>query len=329
MRLIVVRRKAELSVRSRATLQIKMKDKTVERPLRDVEAVLIIGGHVRIKSTVPPVLAQHNIPLAVLAMDNIAILVNPVTTSYNNYRRLQYTLDKQHALDIALEYIKAKVNGLASIIKNATGKAPQLPSPPRKISDPGKYEEEIRKWEATASNTLWDHLVQLIDNEILETLRDKYGFRGRKPRHPDPFNKTLSIMYAVIYSLATKALIAAGLDPTYGFLHKTKYSTPLTFDYTEMFKPVAVQATIDLINSEGLPPIESDGELGREAVNKAIKQLYQYLELKHTKTGKTIYQYIIIKAYCLAKHLERKCSKNKLTITWDKKNYKQPRYNES
>ena len=171
-------------------------------------------------------------------------------------------------------------------------------------------------------------LKVLINKDYLKTLKDKYGFRGRKPRHPDPFNKTLSVMYAVLYSLATKALIAAGLDPTYGFLHRTKYSTPLTFDYTEMFKPIAIQATIDLINSRGLPQLERDGELSREAINEAIKLLYKYLELKHKKTEKTIYQYIIIKAYCLAKHLEGKCNINKLTITWNKKNYRQPTHKE-
>ena len=174
---------------------------------------------------------------------------------------------------------------------------------------------------STASHQLRSRLVELLKLNILDMLKEEYGFSGRRPRHPDPFNKTLSVMYAVLYSLATKALIAAGLDPTYGFLHRTRYSTPLTFDYTEMFKPIAVDATISLVNNTGLPELDTDGELARPWVNRAISELYKNLTLKHNKTGKTPYQQIMLKAFCLAKHLEGRCPRNRITFTWNKRNY--------
>lgn len=323
LRLLVIRRADELGVRSRSTLVIKYGNTIRERALRDIDAVLVIGSGVKICSALPPVLSLHGIPLAFMAKDHVAITINPVMTFYNNYRRLQYQLLKKDALSIALKYIKARIAGMINILKYHRVKPPEIPTPPDPISDETVYERKIRVWESISSSILWPRLISLLNENYLKKLKDKFGFFGRKPRHPDPFNKTLSVMYSVLYSLATKALIVAGLDPTHGFLHRTRYSTPLTFDYTEMFKPIAIEATITLINKEGIPELDTDNELTREWINKTIKQLYEYLTLKHKDTGKTPYQQIYLKAFCLAKYLENRLSDKMLTIVWNRRQYRQ------
>ncbi len=319
-----------MKVKSRSVLQLIYISKTGkevirEYPLRDLEGVLVIGRGLLIESSVLSVLPSMNIPVSIIARDSVGILINPVITVTNNYRRLQYGLDKAKALTIALQYLKAKINGMINILKYYRITPPPIPEPPMQLDDPEDYEYMIRVWEATASKTLWQALTKTIRPEQLDKLVNEYNFSGRKPRHPDPFNKTLSVMYSVLYTLATKALLANGLDPTHGLLHRTKYSTPLTFDYTEMFKPIAMQATIDLINSQGLPELGEDGELTRESVNRAIRTIYQYLSLRHKDTKKTPYRQIHLKAFCLAKHLEGKCSQHKLTVTWDRSLYRQRR----
>ncbi len=325
-KVLVIRRRGKLKMKSRSVLQLQYKkgDKTIirEYPVRDLDSILVIGNNVYIESGLISVLATLNIPVTSIARDSIGILYNPIVIVNPNYRRMQYLIEKTRGLDIAKSYLESKILGMRNILQYYNLHIPPLPKPPKIIDDPSTYEYHIRLWESQTSNILWDMLIILINPPILNELKNKYGFQGRKPRHPDPFNKTLSIMYAVIYSLATKALLAAGLDPTHGFLHRTRYSTPLTFDYSEMFKPIAIHATIDLVNTEGLPTLAEDGELDRSSVNKAIKWLYKYLTMKHRKTGKTPYQYIFLKAYCLAKHLENKCRKDRLTVTWDKRNYK-------
>lgn len=327
MRLLVVRRAERLSVKGRSTVVISLGGRTVERGLRDIDAIMVIGSKVLIESSLPPVLAFHNIPLTVLSMDSIAILYNPVATRYNNYRRLQYTIDKCKALTIALEYIKSRISGMENVLKylRAEHLVPHIPEPPERCEEPDTFEDRVRSWEAVSSHALWSGLARVIDGKVLKELKTRYGFSGRKPRHPDPFNKTLSVMYATLYSLGTKALAAAGLDPTYGFLHKARYSTPLTFDYIEMFKPIAIQATIELVNTQGLPELGPDKELTREWVNRSIKQLYSYLTLKHRRTGKTPYQQIMLKAYTLARHLEGKAGLPALTITWNRSEYRKPK----
>lgn len=53
--------------RSRSVLVMGFGGRVVERPLRDLDAVLVIGGGVLIESSVPPVLSLHNIPLSFIA----------------------------------------------------------------------------------------------------------------------------------------------------------------------------------------------------------------------------------------------------------------------
>ncbi len=322
MRLLIIRKAKELQVKSRSIIRIKKTDEEIiDRPLRDIEAVLVIGSTIKISSGLPPVLAYHNIPLSIIAKDSIAILHNPIKTRSNHIRYLQYTLSTEKKHEIALEYIKTKIKGIQNIIKYHTGTTPTVPDPPSLTGDTETDEETIRTWESLTSSKLWKKLTTLIKPRYLKTLKEQYNFKGRKPRHPDPFNKTLSVMYAVIYSIATKALAASGLDPTQGFLHKTRYSTPLTFDFTEMYKPLAIHATISMINKHGLPKIGNDGELTQEHINQTIKYLYQFLTLRHKKTNKSIHTIIYLKAICLARHLEGKCPMNKITFTWDKRNY--------
>ncbi|MBE9390812.1 CRISPR-associated endonuclease Cas1 [Fervidicoccus fontis] len=321
MRLLVVRSEAELYVKGRASIIIKRENRFDEKHLRDIDSVLIIGSSVKISSSLPPVLSSFNIPLAIVAKNSVSIMINPIVTQYNNYRSLQYRLEPIRGLEIALEYIKSRVNGMVNILKNRKLEIPNFPDPPTPGSEPKVFEQRIRSWESQTSGALWNSMTRLIKPSILEELRNKYEFNGRRPRHRDPFNKTLSIMYAVLYSLGTKALLTAGLDPTSGFLHRTKYNIPLTFDYTEMFKPVAIEATIDMVN-EGLPDLNEDGELNKDGVNLAIKNLYGYLTLQHKDTKKSIYQQIFLKAFSLAKFLEGDLKKEKLTIVWNRTQYR-------
>ena len=328
---LIIRRKGKLKMKSRSVLQLQyaLGEKVVikEYPIRNLDAVLIIGRGFYLESSVLSVLASMNVPVSIIAKDSVSILINPIITISSKYRIQQYCLDKKQVLDIAREYLNSKILGMANILKYHRKSLIKLPEPPLSNEDPEIYELNLRSWEAYTSNKLWDNLQTIMKEDILQELREKYNFRGRKPRHPDPFNKTLSVMYAVLYSLSTKALIAAGLDPTYGFLHRTRYSTPLTFDYTEMYKPIAIQATIELVNKNGLPELSSDGELTRGSINNAIRMLYDYLTLTHRITGKTPYQQIYLKAFCLAKHLEGRCGRRNLVVTWDRAQYRRKKRN--
>ena len=97
--------------------------------------------------------------------------------------------------------------------------------------------EAIRGLEAQAARKYWSSIATLVPDWV--------GFTGRDPFSEDPLNKALNYGYAILYSLASDALIVAGLDPYAGFLHADKSGRPsLVYDYSDMFKPIAVDRVL-------------------------------------------------------------------------------------
>jgi len=97
--------------------------------------------------------------------------------------------------------------------------------------------DAVRGLEAQAARRYWSAIATLVPDWV--------GFPGRDPLGDDPLNKALSYGYAILYSLASDALIVAGLDPYAGFLHVDRSGRPsLVYDYSEMFKPVAVDRVL-------------------------------------------------------------------------------------
>ncbi len=95
----------------------------------------------------------------------------------------------------------------------------------------------LRNMEAQAARRYWQLVATLLPEDL--------GFHGREPRGDDPFNKALSYGYAILYSICYDALIVAGLDPYAGFLHADRSGREsLVYDYSEPFKPVAVDLVL-------------------------------------------------------------------------------------
>jgi CRISPR-associated protein Cas1 len=80
-----------------------------------------------------------------------------------------------------------------------------------------------------------------------------FDFEGRNRRPPrDPVNALLSFAYALLVRDARIALLAAGFDPTVGFLHQPRPGRPaLALDLMEEFRPlVADSVVLTAINTE-------------------------------------------------------------------------------
>ncbi len=73
-----------------------------------------------------------------------------------------------------------------------------------------------------------------------------FDFAGRNRRPPrDPVNAMLSFGYALLAKEATVALLAAGLDPYWGFLHEPRHGRPaLALDLMEEFRPLLVDSVV-------------------------------------------------------------------------------------
>lgn len=105
---------------------------------------------------------------------------------------------------------------------------------------------------------------------------------GRSKRPPkDPFNATLSFLYSLLYKSVRQAIIAVGLDPSFGFYHTPRSSAePLVLDLMELFRVSLCDMTlIGSINRKSW--IDEDFEITKNKVwlsesgRKKATQLYE------------------------------------------------------
>ena len=92
----------------------------------------------------------------------------------------------------------------------------------------------LRGDEALAAKTYFQGLAALISSREGELLR----FTGRTRRPPkDPFNALLSFGYALLYRDCVAGLLAAGLEPAFGFMHTPRSAAyPLAMDIMDLFR---------------------------------------------------------------------------------------------
>ncbi|MEM4570405.1 MAG: CRISPR-associated endonuclease Cas1 [Desulfurococcaceae archaeon] len=315
MRTIFVKNAELVSRKSRSSLIIHRRDGTYrEVNIRDIEAVVILGATTRIDCGVVSLLSRYNIPLSIVNKLGVSILTVPVVTLYSETRRAQYSLSDDEKAEIMLEILKAKFRGLSNILKYHERSAPEADL------EEAVAKKDLLRWEAAMSRRYWQLMVDLIPSNILNELRDRYEFQGRNPRARDPFNQSISALYAVLYSLSTRALLASGLDPTYGLHHKTRYSVPLVYDYAEMYKPIAVHAVIKVLRKiEKLPVLDEDGYLTKESVDVVLKELFNILNVRVRGTRITPHRAIYINTIKLATRIRTGNKQIHYTYTYNPK----------
>jgi len=160
-----------------------------------------------------------------------------------------------------------------------------------------KNTETLRIYEAKWSKKLWELITQFIPSD--------YGFTGRDPKSKDPVNSAISYSYAILYGLCTHALIAAGLDPYLGVIHSERAGkTSLVYDFSEMFKPIAIHAVVITSRTTTLNT-DTSGYLTKNSLETLTKHLYRILKKRHYKWKYTIRGEIYAKAWELRQNIEK------------------------
>lgn len=320
MRVVFVRNAELVTRKSRSSVVVHRSGCSYkEINVRDIEALVVMGSKTKIETGVIALLSRYNIPLTVVSKLGVSVLATPVVTLYNETRRAQYTLSEDEKVEIMRGILKAKFAGFANILKYHGINTPEFEV------DESLARQNLLLWEANTSRKYWQLLLNLVPGNLLNELKERYGFQGRKPRSKDPFNQSVSALYAVLYSIATKALLASGLDPTCGLHHKTRYSTPLVYDYVEMYKPIAVHAMVKLLRKTGkLPELDEDGYLNRDSLNAILKEFYNIMKAKIRGTRLTPHRAIYIHAFKLAMRMRTRDKSIKFTFIYNPKKITQP-----
>jgi len=113
-------------------------------------------------------------------------------------------------------------------------------------------------------------------------VRDAFTPASRNRRPPkDPLNAMLSFAYALLAKETTIALLAEGLDPFWGFLHRPRHGRPaLALDLMEEFRPlVADSAVLSAVNTGMVAPSDfvtsPAGCAMKDAARKALIRAYE------------------------------------------------------
>jgi CRISPR-associated protein Cas1 len=109
--------------------------------------------------------------------------------------------------------------------------------------------EEIMGVEGIVARTYFQAWQHLLPAEM--------AFTGRNRRPPlDVVNSALSYGYAVVVAEAVSALVAAGLEPAIGFLHRDEDDWPsLALDRVEEFRPLVIdQVVVEAVRQRRLRP---------------------------------------------------------------------------
>lgn len=315
MRVIFVKNAESVTRKSRSSVVVHRADGSYrEINVRDIEALVVVGSKTRIETGVIALLSSYNIPVTVVSNLGVSIMASPVMTLYNETRRAQYNLEEDEKMEIMLGILKAKFRGFANILKYHGVDVPEFEA------DESLDSQNLLLWEANISRKYWQLLLDLIPESLLSELKERYGFQGRKPRSKDPFNQSVSALYAVIYSIVTRALLASGLDPTCGLHHKTRYSTPLVFDYAEMYKPIAIHAVVKLLRkSNRLPELDEDGYLSKESLSAVLKEFFSMMKARVRGTRITPHRAIYVNAFKLANRIRTRDKNLKYTFTYNPK----------
>lgn len=112
--------------------------------------------------------------------------------------------------------------------------------------------DAMRGHEGVAAARYFGALGQLITNSAFSLTE-----RNRRPPK-DPVNSLLSFGYTLLYNNVLSLILAEGLNPYLGNLHRSdRKETHLAFDLMEEFRsPVVDSLVITLVNKQALKPTD-------------------------------------------------------------------------
>lgn len=271
----------------------------------NTEKLVIASSRVGITSMVIRHLASRGVDVVFLDPTGypIAMVFPPVLnkTVITRVRQYEVYLNREFVLSLARKFIYCKIENQARLLRflgksrredwlievafSISSLATQLMS--IKVNELGT--DVINSYEAQAAKKYWEAVASLLPHDI--------GFTGRDQEGNDPINASLNYGYGILYSIAEKDLLIAGLDPYLGVLHTLKSGkASLVFDFVEMFRPVAVDKAVitgvprlrlNVVN--GLLDYESRKAVAKVVIENLNKQ-YPY-----SKVGRNLALVDIIK----------------------------------
>jgi CRISP-associated protein Cas1 len=239
-----------------------LKESALEIPIAEVELVLVFGN---IQLTTSAIAACLDAKIPVIFLTQMGEYKGQLWNSefcdlVSEEAQWQKRLDVLFQLETARAIVWGKLMNSKQLLLRLNRKR-QLEEVTTAIagitSDLESVEtaetlESLRGYEGIAANRYFAALGLLITNE-------GFSLTGRTRRPPkDPVNSLLSFGYTLLYNNVLSLILAEGLNPYLGNLHRSdRKETHLAFDLMEEFRsPVVDTLVMNLINKKILRPTD-------------------------------------------------------------------------
>lgn len=281
----IYRKEGNIAVSDREGNQIKVS-------IPELELVIVTGERILTTSSSLLTLISNGIPIVFVSgkLDTYGILYDVVQIGTVNIREVQYRCfsDEFCRIVYAKPLIYSKIKGLYNLLKyeykyykdlmkgyeDAKIKMLEVMESIEKTNSL----EELRKLESIGSKYFWNTASLLIP--------PSYGFTGREPRKGDAVNSSIDFLYAVLYGIVMKAIVASGLDPFYGLIHMLKSGrVSLVYDLSEIFKPLVVHTVIQVSRKATLRTLRGSRMLTPKSIESLVKHFYNRL----SREGERLY----------------------------------------
>jgi CRISPR-associated protein Cas1 len=235
---------------------------TVEIPIREIERILVFGT-IHLSTAAISTCLEHQIPVIFLTQLGdykghlwSSEFCDLPTEAAQFGRRHDPTFQIKMAQHIV--YGKVMNSKLTLLRLNRKRKVEGIAAKLKRLDQHLKAIEqatdlnELRGYEGAAARLYFGALGQLISNPAFSLTE-----RTRRPPK-DPVNSLLSFGYTLLFNNVMSLILAEGLNPYLGNLHRSDRKDPhLAFDLTEEFRaPVVDSLVMALVNQKVLQPTD-------------------------------------------------------------------------
>jgi CRISPR-associated protein Cas1 len=201
------------------------------------EAVLKSGSYVSVDALID--LALWNIDTYIVTRRNrvVALLKNIEDDSHVETRLCQYqaVLDEEKCIDIAKQFIIAKIRGQNNVLKKYNFETSRNTFGISQIQNV-KFENlkltrrKLMAIEAHNSKDYFSQIFSLFPEKLRPKTRETFNAY-------DGLNNVFNFAYYILECRVHKALLKAKLEPYLGFLHSVQHGKPsLVCDFQELYR---------------------------------------------------------------------------------------------
>ena len=265
-------------------------------PLSDIDMIIIHTSGVSITSSAIRTLIRAGIevvftdyrgdPIGILYTSEPTLTVETKRAQYHAYNTnmgvklaVEFAASKMHnqALHLRRLHLSLREKILVVAADEITRLEGELLRGIASLDDLEEARVKIMQFEARAAREYWGAIARILPEDL--------GFHGRSRDYADPVNQTLNYAYGILYSIAWRSLLLAGLDPYAGYLHVDRSGKPvLVFDYVECWRPVIVDSPLIARFLAGWMPDIVDGRLMPESRKEIVAIVKDRLD-RHCNGG--------------------------------------------